>query len=311
MKRILFCIISLSVMLCSCHKDRNANVGPANKATYNVKFNVGFTESTAPFITNNLKLRLASTGTDTLASHINIVYYMLYDSTGTAIRRITQTSSDTSFGTISDKIAAGTYTVAIIAGDGTLAEVNLETDGTILPMHDYFGYVTTGTTNFAPWKDTFLKKFNITVNGTTSNYNVSLDRIVAQLQVNVQDSIPSGAANLSVKVKQDFSNFYIQGNVPTSPVSPTFKLTNLVPGATNTLITADVINTTTPFSVEITCTNAAGTVTYADKTVTNVTCVQNQVTLLTGTLFGGTVTGNSFKVTYNPAWNTTPLNIGF
>lgn len=316
MKKILLCVVSASVVLFSCKKEHINNPPPGSK-TYPVTLSVGFAASVRPFKTlstrksNTLKTML--TGTDTLKDLVNKICYQVYNSSGLMVRSGKQSSSDTDFGTFSENLPAGTYSVAIIAGanndSSPLDSLSNLYAPTAAPYD--FSYEGSGH-NGNPWGDSFFKKLSITVGSTgTNTFTASLDRIVAQLEVNIEDSIPAGATVMKIKVINDNQYFDPVAGAPYFGEAFTHTFAAGAVGATNTKYNAIVLNTTTSFSVEIICTDATGNTIYKDKTIPNVTCMANETTIVTGKLFTSSIGNAKFSVTYDPEWNPTPVSIGF
>src|SRR3569833_826302 len=102
MKRSFISLIILSVVLVSCKKEKSAQPLSSTVQHY-LTFKVsGFSETVAPFVANavtaNKGRALASTTTDTLAKHIGVIYFLVYNSSGMLVRNIQQLPTDSAFG---------------------------------------------------------------------------------------------------------------------------------------------------------------------------------------------------------------------
>src|SRR5471030_2957430 len=106
MKKYLFYIILISSALYSCKKDHNISPAPAAKQN-NVTFSIaGFSQSLSPFVAavskNSTSKTVSYAATvDTLAQHIKVLYFMVFNTSGLVIRSFTQKAGDANFGTLS------------------------------------------------------------------------------------------------------------------------------------------------------------------------------------------------------------------
>lgn len=318
MKRYFLCIIILSSAMFSCKKDQ-ANIPTPSTKQYKISLGIsGFSQAVAPFVANaagkNNKGKgaaFASTSTDTLAQDIDVLYYLVYNSSNVLIRSYTQPSKlafqqpNPNFGAnITLKLDPGTYQV-IIAGGKTGLQSSPDTANQFVYSPENVG---SGKTLYAPFKDTFFKNTSITVGNADANYNVTLNRVVAQLEVDIQDAIPSTANSFKVTVNND-CNILKPDGIPEGSAGNTFLVNNLTVGATNTKLFGIVLNTISSTSVDIQCLDQSNNV-IAEKIVTGVKFQPNKTTLLTGDLFGAT-TSNGISVNYNPAWQVSTTNYTF
>lgn len=289
----------ISVLAISCKKEHNINNQPGQK-TYNVRFKIdGFSQSSGPFKTH--AVRTNSVTADSLKNSIDVLYYLVYKNTF-RYRKIVQYSIDPNFGTITDSFDAGNvdmpnnYKVVVVAGKTNLIDIykGLEPTADL----DEFQYVDNGVVKF--FNDAFYKSIEFTTPDST--YNLSLDRAVAQLQVKINDAIPANAKNI-VLTFNDYQSIYATNGLPRLDKAQQRTVTvSATPGAINTVVSAILLNTLSPFNIEIKCTDAADNV-LAVKNVAGVSCKVNEITVLSGNLFSPTG-GNSFNVTYDPVWGT-------
>ncbi len=320
MKRILYSIVAVSMIFFSCSKHNNPTPPPTGKK-YTVKFNVGFSQSIGPITnsitkTSGIKTDAIDTATDTLKNYTGILYYVVFDSNQHIVRNISQKAADADYGTITDQLLPGTYTVLFAAGEAHLKADVYGSAGQLTNAFYYEGftspYVNPNDNFFPPFfANTFYKKMSITVGNSNANYSVNLDRMVAQLEVVVQDAIPAGAKDLTIYVPGDASALAMLDLTVANTGNYFYPFTGLTAGVTNTIEFVTVANTSTPLNIELKCTDGASTV-FADKTITGVTFKTGSTTVLTGNLFSAGTTGQGFNVTYDPTWNVgTPTTIHF
>lgn len=306
MKKILFAICLGVVVFVSCKKDYTKDNGPSTQ-TQKVTFKLGFSKSVGSFQTNSLKTTYSTTPDTALSNHIDVIYYMVFDSNGGKVHDITQLSSDASFGSYTDNLQPGTYTVAVAAGKTGL----LIYPGILSQQYLFCGVIyPTVSGDYLPGpfdKDAFFNKSTVTVGTTALNQNISLNRIVSKLVVNINDAIPVNTASLQLTLSY-YANEYFIGdgstavyNTPTKTYSYyaySYNVANSDWGKTNYQLSTLFLYGS-PFTADI------GTLT-ADKVVTNVTGQANKVTLLSGNLFGGAGASNtgSFTTLVDTTWNT-------
>lgn len=299
MKKSLLYFVLFTLCLTACKKDKKDNPPPSGK-TYDVTFNVS---GSGQVISSEGKQEINSLKTNAIgpaASLAKLLFYLVYDSNGALFHQIKQDSTMDNFGRISDNLPAGTYTVYIVAGQRGLGEFGDPSQ---------FGYPNTEGPG-AIWKDLFYKKLTITVTNTAINQDVTLARVVGQLQINVEDAIPANAAKFVVKITDESIYFDFKNGIMGGAYGG--QINNTIPasaiGTTNYKITRIIGNTLTPMSVQIICYDSANIV-IADKTINNVNCDINVKTILSGKLFA---VSNGFVVGLNNTWDPTPYTtIGY
>ncbi|MGF7039507.1 hypothetical protein [Mucilaginibacter lappiensis] len=296
----------------SCKKDHRSGTDPDIK-TYDIKFNLS---DSTQLITNATGHKIKVNGVKTNATPIPItndyfksIRYVVYGAAGNVFRALNIDSTASNFGTISDKLPAGTYTIGIGAGKAGLKSIL----GYPAVGSDYqYYYADNNNSNAAvfPWGDTFVGKFKITVQGDI-NQTVTLSRIVGQLEVNIEDAIPANVKTIVVTVNKDYYYYAFGAEQPN--YSGLSTLTTVVPdavkGTTNFKVDNIICNTITPFSVTITAYDANHKSVGAGVTVTNVICEKNRRTILSGKLFNGLV-NNNFSIGIND-WDPDPINVEY
>jgi hypothetical protein len=294
MKKILS-ILLLSVFLFSCKKSEQTKT---EQTKYKVNLTVSdFAATTAVMSVPGTKSTLAIG--DTLKNYADNLYYRIYNSSGVWVNSVEQASTVSTFGTINDALPTGTYNVFIAASKGFLSLSSTSTP-----------YTDAAYAPFTIWNDTFAKAFTLTVGTSAVNQAVRLDRVVAGLQVVLEDAIPTNAAKISVVVNPDCFGLYMKGTSSTTddPRTTEFTLTTADKGVKNKSFMSYVGNTVATASVSIRAYTSTGTL-IIEKTIPNLTFEKSKRTILTGSLFTGTSTQSAgFAITVNPSWtNTTPV----
>jgi hypothetical protein len=310
MKKYLPLLLVVCFFAFSCKKDHHPGTDPDAK-TYNVKFNLaGFTQSitsaTSHKKVNGIKTN--ATPVPVTNDYFKIIKYVVYDASGQEIRSLSIDSAASNFGSISDKLPAGTFTIGIVAGKSNL---RISSNNGKPSKYQFYTYNSSKPNPISyAWQDTFFSKFTITVTGDI-NQAVTLSRVVAQLEVNIEDAIPANVKTIAVTVTNDYIYYSFNTDKPESPYLATF--TTVVPdaekGATNFKADNLICNTIDPFSVTITAYDANQKRVGISATVTNVTCEKNKKTILSGKLFSSPI-NDSFSIGFND-WDPTTTNYEF
>ncbi len=320
MKKLLLYSLAVFLFVSSCSKERSSQSKPPVNTgkKYAVKFNVdGFTQT----INTINKKTLDAVTPGGLADNAAVLYYYAQNSAGAYVSVIKQTSAMAGFGTITDSLAAGTYTIALIAGGGPQPTqpgsppgLEIASIGAMGPgfLHMYCTYALNHG-QFRPWQDTFDKVFTITVGSQGVTQSVSLNRIDGEIEVNIQDAIPANLKTVQLSFKYEDSGYRIDADSsfntldnPYTYVKPV-TIPDTAVGKTNYKINTIICNTRAPMTVTITCLDASNN-TLSVTTVPNVRCQKNIKTVLSGNLFAG---ASVFQVSFDPTWDPTPINISF
>jgi len=332
MKKFLFGLMLVCIVMASCKKEHSKDPG-TNKTTHKVVLNVGFSRSTVIFESNSLKINsLKENAADTaLTNYVEVLYYVVYDSNGNIVHTIKQLSTDSNFGSYTDNLAAGTYSLIVAAGGQSLIlssdsygdAYSLSTDVLSYGFNDPVGG------GLQPWHgfsgDTFYKKITLTVTNADVSQGISLDRITSKLVVNIEDALPANAKTIYVECSPSY--YFHIGSGTASPTSVdgaglriqaigTVSAAQI--GTTNYKVALFFL-TSAPFSARVYCSSLPpptdGNVKniIADRTVPAVTGQPNKVTLLSGSLFGGATTHSTggFTVSFDTTWNATPITKSF
>lgn len=303
MKKILTILIITCTALTACKKDNHTKSGGSG-ALQSVIFQVGFSQTTSGFETN-LKLNDADTS---VTNNVDLLFYMVFDSAGKNLHNVTQQKGDSGFGTFTDHLPAGSYTMAIAGAKAgsTIAVQGDLTKQRIRPA--------TGT-------DLFFKKITFVVTTVPSTQNVNLERVNSRVKIVIKDAIPAGVALITVTLTPMYTDWYVGSASPILAYGQTYvyNIPATAIGTTNYTITPPdfLADGGGMVAVDI---SAGGHLSQQENTlikdkvaekIINASTGQNKITVLTGNLFGGngTTGGDGFTISL-PDWNT-PITKGF
>lgn len=314
MKKYLLFLLVSSCFTLSCKKAHHSDPDPDPK-TYSVNFSLsGFRQAiaSAPGSKQVNGIKTNATPTPVTADYFKMIHYRVYNTINThysLFHSLSIDSSASNFGTISDRLPAGNYTVGIAAGMAGLKfdERVFNTAGDVTSGISY-GYA--NPQNLA-WKDAFFDKFELTVSGDI-NQNVTLSRVVGQLEVNIEDAIPVNAKTIAVTVTNDAFYYVFNTEQPemTRPMTFTTLIPDVAKGKPNFKVSSLIANTVAPFVVKITCYDANQKNIGPGVTVPNVTCQKNTRTILSGKLFDYS-SFDTFTIGINNDWDPTPIVIHY
>lgn len=306
MRQLFLAVCALSLSLFACKKDtapvRSVAPDDGKKVALNIRTN-DFLQHLEPLPGSNNKI--AGTGKalrdSVLAAKVSHLYYLLYDDAGNRISSMHQDADVTEdFGSFYDSVAPGIYTMVLLASQSPLdiSPYNqLSGSSFAVPM------VTWGEMENMP--DIFYTKEGVSVsNGSEPmELNMTLSRIVGNLQINILDMPQPGSGDTSVSIKitpEAFTFFPDQGTTAIGAADIINAKVNRI--SLNTF-SAYVLNTVSPFTV---------TISYVDpltgqpqtKVINNVSCYMNRRTILSGYLYGGSAPGNNgVKVILLDSWS--------
>ncbi|OQP46853.1 hypothetical protein A4H97_04840 [Niastella yeongjuensis] len=291
MKKVIPSLL-LACVLFACKKNTAPNESPASESKIPVNFSLtNFLVSQEDMSANG---RVQA---DPSLSGFKKIFYMAFKSDGSPYNYIVQDSTDINFGNISDSLFPGTYTVALGAWNRKgLYNSNITTNHSRLDSAAFNSF------NAKPTGDFFYKKLQVTVsNGITSHNDVTLNRIVGLLKVELKDALPasdtSGAVSVSISgvpqtylVNADIAS-YNYGNSSIDRTSQTTWEYYLF-GSTN------------PLSLTIYWKDRL-TGAPQSKTISNVVVSANKKTIVTGYLYGiPTNVAGSFVMKTNQTWSS-------
>jgi hypothetical protein len=303
MKPALFFYGIVCLFLLSCKKEHSSNNITSSKK-YPVSFKLaGFSQQVLGSKANTHSL------STNLPSYLTKLEYFASD--GHSTTHITEDSTSSNFGFIADSLAPGTYNIVIITGQYGLNTL----------IYNGFDYKNLGYLNYqiipgqkaVPWGDTFVKNFNITVTNAPVTQTVTLDRIVGKLEINLLDVLPNNAKTIIVTTSTELNYYNYSNRGPLDDrqnwlVNPVTTHATIIPSTalnkSGFKVDNIIAQTTSSFSVNIVCSDAAGKV-LAQKTVNNVSCQKDKVTILTGSIFA---IDNTFQITANSTWDNVTVH---
>jgi len=295
MKKSLFAALSLSVLLFACSKENTTQDKPAPSGK-KVPVNVSITDFVKKVeqLPSPLGRKSNMSAKDSvLSTEISDIYFFSYDKDGKIISLIRQRSTDADFGHIMDSLPIGENTIAMFASSDSL---NTASNGINLNMDPVTFEI------ISAFPDIFYKKIKINVSpDSTNNFDLSLDRIMALLEVNITDA----PANSNIKVSMNAEHTYFD---PFSGMGYTgIPMPMNIPQRDQHVFNSLIINTSDLISVVIS---------YPDKTtnalltkrINNIKLEKNTKTILTGVLYPtippvNNVNGGFNIVSINDIWN--------
>jgi hypothetical protein len=289
MKTQLLCSIAICLLTLSCTKEKNIN--SENDQKYDVNFNL------STFSQEIVNLKSAKS----LSDNIGYLYYFVYNNGGLLVSSKTQTSSDSTFGHISDKLLNGSYTILFVGGKNKCFIQNNDNLTNVYCSNNYVGF------------DSFYKLINITISNSNISQSVSLDRNVNYLEAIIIDTVPNNAAKISMYISDFGGGFrFIDGSTYVWNANIIDKLVGISDiGEPNFKIGTFMFPPYESFTVNLRCYDSSNTL-LADKIINSVVCIKNKRTILTGKLFDGIGGGNaSFTVTVNPTFDNDSIKVSF
>lgn len=336
----IYLLLILGLIVSSCKKDQEVPSTESisvSKKKYAVSFNAsGFTSVVVNMVKKN---GVSSVPAGDKTSDLT---YLVYNSDGVEIKRIEHNRRNESqsaivyrvnsllqplyigdegviteegvYGSITDSLATGTYTIVMVATELN-AVINNYDDSNFnyekLQNSYFLFYDGEGSANPSIYRtrDTYFKKFTLTVNGDVSD-NVELPRIVGQIEINLQDSKPGDTYVTNYIGEQSgytFSTEAPTGGLPT-PGDEFVKDNVITPGTLNLKYSNYIINTDKPIQVEIKAYRAGELV--ATKIIKDVRVYKNKRTILTGKMYDSTP-AVGFNVSVNDEFDSEPVNVEF
>jgi len=314
MRQLFLTMCALSFSLFACKKDtapvKSVTPDDGKKVALNIRTN-DFLQRLEPLPgSNNKTAGTAKNLRDSvLAAKVSHLYYLLYDDAGNRIRSMHQDADVTEdFGSFYDSVAPGMYTMVLLASQSPLdiSPYNqLAGSSFAVPM------VSWGEMENMP--DIFYTKESVSVSSGSGpmELNMTLSRIVGNLQINILDMPQPGTGDTSVSIKirsEAFTFFLDQG---TAAIGVADIINAKVNRINLNTFSAYVLNTVSSFTV---------TISYVDpltgqpqtKVISNVSCYMNRRTILSGYLYGGSAPGNNgVKVILLDSWSGDDNQIQF
>jgi hypothetical protein len=230
------------------------------------------------------------------------------------------------FNVITDSLAAGSYTIVVTGSNNEIGinndDINdFESDFTfynpLLPPVNRDSasraavYVGEGVDALPQSQEIFFGKIHITVGNQNSTQGICINRIVGQLEVNLEESIPNNVAYIGVAREGELEGYLFYNEVPfgftileDQPIgwdTNIAKITASDRGKPNYKTDRFVVNTVTPINVRLFALDASFNV-IVQKTVHNVRIYKNKRTILSGKLFTTDPASQQFTINANQAW---------
>lgn len=244
---------------------------------------------------------------------ISDLYYVAYNSNGTKVSYIHQdTLNSSNFGVISDSLAAGNYTIFVIASGKPMYVEYVKMPGNTSINVAKIGPFLYGI-GVEPMGDAFYKKLQIEITPSSNVplMELSLNRIVGKLEVHVLDALPATHANglVRVQVTPLTTFFNLNDSTVTSP-DPVWEWFGK--RIDQTSFVNYLLGSTNEFNVKIYYKNKT-TGENLVKTIEHVTCLTNKKTVLKGYLYGpyDHSGGPDYEVQLNQSWNSDSTLINF
>lgn len=285
MKRVLFLPLFL-IVLFACKRNEMTDVDAGKVPSTVTKKPVTF--SIADFLSHEEDLRKARkvekdgiSGAREDSARISYFYYLAYDSNG--IRRNYQSQDSirnpNDFGTISDSLEPGKYTIILVASEKLLHS---------LPLFDApnYGYIIQRYPA-EPLGQIFVKKMQLTIDTTPNptRLEVTLQRIVGQLMVEITDALPIPDPNgeTIVEVLHAPSQYLLGTEMPGPP--STYNNGPYSQRIDQTHFHQYLIGSDYDLTVVIKYYNKNTGTVELTKTIEHVTCRPNKKTIITGRLY--------------------------
>jgi hypothetical protein len=296
MTKKLLLMSTLVMLLFACSKDdKHQELSPNNqKSGQNIPFKVSISD----FIKKVEVLpmpggRVANThGTVTrdssLFGKVSDIYLIAYNEIGFPAINTHQRSGSSDFGIISDSLPAGDYTIVVLASSDSLN----------IPSYSALEAYLNPDQTFKAFPDIFYKKTSINISNTQSpSFNLTLDRLVGRLEVNILDA-PAISQDSIVDVTMRYEHTIFDFLVDFTTYRETPEYFPIKRRSQN-LFSDFIMNTKTEVTV---------TISYIDrisgqrlkKVIEHVTMERNKSTILTGKLYP----------TSNPDDGKTDFNLG-
>jgi hypothetical protein len=302
MKKAFLLAAVLILLLFSCKKE-NSRTANTSSTKYKVTFNVvNFKIGKSTFALRPKGSALAASDTlNALNTYFDELHYVVYDNFRDVVKDIVQDSTMATMGTITDSLAPGTYNISIIAG-----KKGLVVRDDFFGAHD-FGY------GGQPWQDTFMGSFGLTITNSSVNQNVTLNRMVGKLELQITDTMPADADSVVLTVYQVPIGLDIyDGSNLTGQVTNRFSVPVPASAKGQSNFTMERLIAGSGMPATITCKKADNTV-IASKSVQSLNIQRNMRTILSGDLFtalAGQNSSQTFTTRIDTAWDSDPVNGG-
>jgi hypothetical protein len=328
----------------------NANNGKKYKVTYKID---GFSQTTEPISLRASAKKIKTAAVDSLSQAVTQYYYIVYNSAGDEIKRIKRFYDQTPvlyyyhedgayyglntpglewrrttdpFNVITDSLAAGTYTIVVAGSDNDLSANNHDSnwadDDHVLynPLAQAKIYQNHSLDITPVSQVIYFGKTTITVGNSDSAQGISINRVVGQVEVNIEDAIPANVSRISIATMGNHVAFLFNSETSAESASGeeaevtynfiTRQVTAADIGTTNFKVAGYIMNTTTPISIIVKAFDSQeNLITF--KRIDNVQFSKNKRTILSGHLFTPNTSPQQFTITANQAWDPDVTTIHF
>ena len=250
-------LLFLASAACSCQKMSEQDMGTTNKTiTFKVDFNVSQTPMSRAGLGDHIK---------------TLVVYDYVD--GVLKNEITQSSTDTGFGTVKIDASYGTHSLIFVGHNSQTCTYDAENS----------------LLSFDKVLDTFTAYQTITVNGETKGTQaITMDRQVAGIRLAPTDAIPSNAESITITIDGYSSKLNpktgMGSNGEVLTRSWTYANSQIGKDDVDYLIFSFLPTENSTIDFDVTVKNTSGG-TLSNHSIEDVPIKKNQETVITGTLF--------------------------
>lgn len=250
-------LLFLASAACSCQKMSEQDMGTTNKTiTFKVDFNVSQTPMSRAGLGDHIK---------------TLVVYDYVD--GVLKNEITQSFTDTGFGTVKIGASYGTHNLIFVGHNSQTC--TYDAGNSLL--------------SFDKVLDTFTAYQTITVNGETKGtQTITMDRQVAGIRLAPTDAIPSNAASITITIDGYSSKLNpktgMGSNGEILTRSWTYTTSQIGKNDIDYLIFSFLPTENSTIDFDVTVKNTSGG-TLSNHSIEDVPIKKNQETVITGTLF--------------------------
>jgi hypothetical protein len=335
MKRNFFALMLICLTTWSCKKESSKGApNTGGKSSHKVMLTIGFSKQTVDFQANGLKVNSINRPltSQALADQVEVVIFGVYNANGSRLKIIKQLSTDEGFGTFSDELPDGNYTVVAAAGKMGLSLTNdivwsqergiasyFDDDsklGSDILTYGGLGPDSSWPTPIGFNEETFWQKVSLTIPGNVAQ-TIYLDRVTTEVKVVVKDAIPANAKFFGITINNVADKCYVYNGLGVNMTGTLASVENYFSIPSSAIGTLNY-TFSQPFLAlpKATVTIYCGTQLFGQEAnddiakaiVPNVACFPNQRTVLTGILFGGAgiPATNGFHIIADTSWNGTP-----
>lgn len=296
MKKLPFATLSLCLLLFACSKKDSSAPNPVSEGK---KIAVKF--SANDFIQKFEQLPSARIGENNglardsaLADKISNLYFLIFKA-DSIVRLVSQRATDPNFGTFTDSLVQGNYTVSVLGSKDSLPvraarTISFSRNGKPTAYPDFFQMIS-----------------DIKVSpDSTNSFNINLFRRVTSLQVEIQDSLNQVAdSTITVAIKEQ-SIYNLLTGAPSQGADSLFYL----PKKSRNVFNAFYVNQYSTVTVVISYPSRTNPGQRLIRAISNVSFKPNTKVILTGYLYGGNpgIPGKSgFNVSVYDIWGPTEV----